>query len=65
MFHSDINLVKSLSSPSNDYDALIIIATELDQIKEYVHHSVSKDLHTFQQVKRLIIFFFVILIFLF
>ncbi|CAF0934719.1 unnamed protein product [Rotaria sp. Silwood1] len=51
-FLTDVNLVKNLSSPSKDYDALIIVATELDQIKEYVHNSVTKDLQKFSQLNK-------------
>jgi hypothetical protein len=46
-----VNLVKSLSSPSKDYDALVLVATQLDQIKEYVDSSVTKDLQLFSQVR--------------
>jgi hypothetical protein len=49
--YSNINLVKNLGSSSNDYDALVIVATELDQIKEYVDNSVTKDLENFSQVR--------------
>ncbi|CAF5033886.1 unnamed protein product, partial [Rotaria sp. Silwood1] len=28
----DVNLVKNLSSPLTDYDALVIVATQLDEI---------------------------------
>ncbi|CAF1040771.1 unnamed protein product [Rotaria sordida] len=51
-FLTDVNLVKNLSAPSKDYDALVIVATELDQIKEYVHNSVTKDLQTFSQLNK-------------
>jgi len=49
--YSNINLVKNLGSSLNDYDALVVVATELDQIKEYVDNSVTKDLESFSQVR--------------
>ncbi len=52
--YSTVNLVKKLASPSNDYDALVIVATELDQIKEHVDSSVTKDLQAFSQVRILL-----------
>ena len=45
--------MKNLASSSNDYDALVIVASELDQIKEHVDGSVIKDLQAFSQVKTL------------
>ena len=47
---SDINLVKTLSS-LNNYDALIVVATQLEEIKGFVHDSVMKDLDSFSQVR--------------
>jgi hypothetical protein len=44
-------LVKNLVSSSKDYDALVVVATELDQIKDYVDNSVTKDLELFSQVR--------------
>ncbi|CAF4452886.1 unnamed protein product, partial [Rotaria magnacalcarata] len=32
----DVNLVKNLSSPLQEYDALVVVASELDQIAEFV-----------------------------
>jgi len=49
--YSDVNLVQNLGSSSKDYDALVVVATELDQIKEYVDNSVTKDLQSFSQVR--------------
>ncbi len=48
---SDVNLVKNLASSLQDYDALVIIATELGEIKNYIDASVTKDLETYSQVK--------------
>ena len=48
---SDVNLVKNLASSLQDYDALVIIATELGEINEYIDVSVAKDLQTHSQVK--------------
>ena len=47
----NVNSVKDLSSSSKDYDALVVVATELDQIKDHVDHSVTKDLQAFRQVR--------------
>ncbi len=52
--YSNVNLVKNLASSSNDYDALVIVASELDQIKEHVDSSVTKDLQAFNQVRILL-----------
>jgi hypothetical protein len=49
---SDVSLVKNLSSSLQDYDALVIVATQLDEITEYVDSLVAKDLQSFSQVKR-------------
>lgn len=46
-----MNSVKNLVSSSKDYDALVIVATELDQIKEHVDKSVTNDLQTFSEVR--------------
>lgn len=43
--------MKNLSSPSENYDALVIVATELDQIKDHVDSSITKDLQTFSEVR--------------
>lgn len=43
--------MKNLSAPSKDYDALVLVATELDQIKEHVHDSITKDLQKFSEVR--------------
>ncbi|CAF0753980.1 unnamed protein product [Adineta steineri] len=51
-FLTEVNLVKNLSSPSNHYDALVIVATELDQIKEHVDSSVIQDLQAFNQLNK-------------
>ncbi len=51
MILSDVNLVKNLASSLNDYDALVVVATQLDEITGFVDGSVSKDLQTFAQVK--------------
>ncbi|CAF3764811.1 unnamed protein product [Rotaria magnacalcarata] len=51
-FLTDVNLVKNLSSPTKDYDALVIVAAELDQIKDHVHSSVTKDLQAFTELNK-------------
>ena len=44
--------MKNLSSPSQDYDALVIVATELDQIKDHVDSAITKDLQAFSEVSE-------------
>ena len=39
------------SSASKDYDALVLVATDLDQLKEQVDHSILKNLQEFHQVR--------------
>jgi hypothetical protein len=51
MILSDVNLVKNLASSLNDYDALVVVATQLDEITGFVDGSVTKDLQSFAQVK--------------
>jgi len=46
-----VNFVKNLSSPTTDYDALVIVSSELDQIQDHVDRSVVKDLQAFKQVR--------------
>ncbi|CAF1225032.1 unnamed protein product [Rotaria magnacalcarata] len=46
----DVNLVKNLSSPLQEYDALVVVASELDQIAEFVDSSVIKHLQTFSEL---------------
>ncbi|CAF3419152.1 unnamed protein product [Rotaria sp. Silwood1] len=48
----DVNLVKNLSSPLTDYDALVIVATQLDEITEFVDSSMTKDLQSFIQLNN-------------
>ena len=43
--------MKNLSSPLNDYDALVIVATQLNEITQFVDSTVTKDLQTYSQVK--------------
>lgn len=49
--YSDVNLVKDLSSASNEYDALVLVATQLDEIEQFVNSSVFKHLQSFRQVR--------------
>ncbi|CAF1027139.1 unnamed protein product [Adineta ricciae] len=51
-FLTNVNSVKDLNSSSKDYDALVVVATELDQIKDHVDHSVIKDLQAFRQLNK-------------
>jgi len=51
MILSDVNLVKNLASSLKDYDALVVVATQLDEITGFVDGAVTKDLQTFAQVK--------------
>jgi hypothetical protein len=44
-------LVKNLSSSLNEYDALVIVAAQLDEINEFVDNSVTKDLQAFREVR--------------
>ncbi len=48
---SDVNLVKNLSTSLQEYDALVIVATQLDEITGFVNSSVTKDLQSFSQVR--------------
>jgi hypothetical protein len=48
---SDVNLVKNLSSSLQDYDALVVVATQLDDITEFVDSSVTTNLQLFTQVR--------------
>jgi hypothetical protein len=51
MILSDVNLVKNLASSLQDYDALVLVATQLDDVTGFVDASVTKDLQSFVQVK--------------
>ncbi len=52
MVHSsDVKLVKNLSSSLQDYDALVVVATQLDDITEFVDISVTANLQSFTQVR--------------
>ncbi|UJR27930.1 hypothetical protein I4U23_009190 [Adineta vaga] len=51
-FLTNVNSVKDLRSSSKDYDALVIVATELDQIKDHVDNSVTKDLEAYRQLNK-------------
>ena len=44
--------MKNLSSSLPDYDALIIVATQLDEIKGFVDSSVVENLQSFSQVTK-------------
>ncbi|CAF3982809.1 unnamed protein product, partial [Rotaria sp. Silwood2] len=48
----DVNLVKNLSSSLKDYDALVVVATQLDEITEFLDSSVTKDLQSFSQLNN-------------
>lgn len=43
--------MKDLSSASNEYDALVLVATQLDEIEQFVNSSVFKHLQSFRQVR--------------
>ncbi|CAF1143877.1 unnamed protein product [Rotaria sordida] len=48
----DVNLVKNLSSSLKEYDALVVVATQLNEITEFVDSSVVKDLQSFSQLNN-------------
>jgi len=48
----DVNLVKNLSSSLADYDALVVVATQLDELKEFVHSSVTDHLQSHLQLNN-------------
>ena len=45
--------MKNLSSSLNDYDALVVVATQLTDLNELLEGSVTKDLHAFSQVRMI------------
>ncbi|CAF1065602.1 unnamed protein product [Adineta ricciae] len=46
----DVQLVKNLSSSLNDYDALVLVATDLNEITPYLDVAVTKHLQSFREV---------------
>ena len=50
MVFSDVNLVQNLSSALANHDALVIVATQLDEINGFVDISVVNDLQAYLHV---------------
>ncbi len=48
---SDVNLVQDLQSSLANHDALVIVATQLDEITGFVSGSVVNDLQGFLHVR--------------
>lgn len=48
---SDVNLVQNLSASLADHDALVIVATQLDEINGFVDISVVNDLQAYLHVR--------------
>jgi leucyl aminopeptidase len=48
----DVNLVKNLSSSLQEYDALVIVASGLNETNDYIDASVTKDLQSFSQLNQ-------------
>lgn len=42
----------NLSTPLNDYDALVVVATQLEQLNDFVDSTIVHSLHTFRQVNK-------------
>jgi hypothetical protein len=42
--------VKNLASSLTDYDALVVVATQLDELTGFIDTSVTKNLQSFSQV---------------
>ena len=47
---SDVNLVQNLASAAANYDALVIVTTQLDEINGYVDVSVIESLQSYLHV---------------
>jgi hypothetical protein len=47
---SDVHLVKNLASSLKDYDALVVVATQLDELTGFIDTPVTKNLQSFSQV---------------
>jgi hypothetical protein len=45
-------LVKKLASSEKEYDALVLVGTQLEQLKGHVDDSVMKHLQAFSQVNK-------------
>lgn len=48
----DVQLVTNLSTPLDDYDALVVVATQLEQLNDFVDSTIVHSLHTFRQVNK-------------
>lgn len=48
----DVNLVKNLSASLQEYDALVIVATQLDDLTDFVGASVKAALQSYAQVNN-------------
>jgi hypothetical protein len=46
----DVHLVKNLASSLKDYDALVVVATQLDELTGFIDTPVTKNLQSFSQV---------------
>ncbi|UJR21470.1 hypothetical protein I4U23_024555 [Adineta vaga] len=48
----DVQLVKNLSSSLNDYDALVVVATQLEEITEYLDNAVTRHLQSHREINN-------------
>lgn len=52
IYFSDVNLVKNLGSSLQEYDALVIVATQFDDLTDFIDSSVKQVLQSFAQVGK-------------
>ena len=45
-------MVKKLASSEKEYDALVLVGTQLEQLKDHVDDSVMQHLQAFSQVNK-------------
>ena len=48
----NVHLVKKLDSSEKEYDALVLVGAQLEQLKDHVDDSVMKHLEAFSQVNK-------------